>query len=128
MVKPGAINLIKIHPIAHYTLLVSPPASPPQSLTTVFSDQLCMSPFCIQLTSCCRAFLETFIVAQIINKFFALWNSKISVIVHKIPLFHLRLNYINSVSAFTHYLYKIYFNIIFQSTPRSHRWYFPFRF
>jgi hypothetical protein len=56
-----------------------------------------------------------------------LWNPKIHCCVHKSPppvtiLTHINLVHIESLS-----FYKIHFNIVFPSMPRSSKWSLPFR-
>jgi len=57
-----------------------------------------------------------------------IWNPKFHYRVHNSPSSFPILSQMNPVDTFSRYFPKIYFNIIFPSTPMSFEWSLPFRF
>jgi hypothetical protein len=76
-----------------------------------------------------RVILENILVAFLVNKFLAYYgNPKFYYLTHESPpLVHI-LSHTNPVCKTTPYFFKIYFSITFPSTPRSSKWFLPFKF
>jgi hypothetical protein len=56
-----------------------------------------------------------------------LWNPKFHYPLHMSSPFDSTTNHMNPVHNFTHYFFKLYFNIILPSTSRSSKWSLPLR-